>query len=519
MLRAASLAALSLLAALVVACGGGASDGDADPASAVPADAMVYAEVIVRPEGDLREDALAAAGKVLRTKDPQGKLREYLDKAMAEQEETSLDYDKDIKPWLGERAGMWFTFRSAQEEEPTATFVVDVTDSEAAMEAIRKAAKDSGDKLTKRTYNDVDYEVDGDKFGGGVVDDEFLILGFEPELKRSIDAQKGDSLADADRYKQGVDALTDDRLAHFFVDAKRIFDVFAATAPNSQELEQFKTILPWDKIPPIVGSFAADGDRLAIDIAVKGENLDQLGPVASQWGGGSSPLLQELPGDSWAALATPDYGQTLKESLNAYAGMLGGPAVKRQLQNQFGIDLEADVLDWIGDVAFFVRGETIESLDAAAVIEVADSAKATRGFNKLIGLLQSAAGIRAKPTQVEGADAAFAVTDPSIPKPLIAARSAERVVIAYGEEAARDAFAPASKFGESEVYAQAKDALGMEPAMLLSMPSVLALVDAVGGADAEFEQARPYLEAYDVIAYGTESDDDEGRLRVIAGLK
>ena len=72
MLRAASLAALSLLAALVVGCGGGAASGDADPASAVPANALLYAEVAIQPEGDLREDALDAAGKVLQHRGPGG---------------------------------------------------------------------------------------------------------------------------------------------------------------------------------------------------------------------------------------------------------------------------------------------------------------------------------------------------------------------------------------------------------------------------------------------------------------
>ena len=79
MFRAASLAALSLLVALVVGCGGGAASGDADPASAVPANALLYAEVAIQPEGDLREDALDAVGEVLNTEDPEGKLREYLD--------------------------------------------------------------------------------------------------------------------------------------------------------------------------------------------------------------------------------------------------------------------------------------------------------------------------------------------------------------------------------------------------------------------------------------------------------
>ena len=51
------------------------------------------------------------------------------------------------------------------------------------------------------------------------------------------------------------------------------------------------------------------------------------------------------------------------------------------------------------------------------------------------------------------------------------------------------------------------------------MPSIIKLVDASGSADAEFEQARPYLEAYDVIAYGIKGDDNGGLVRLVAGLK
>ena len=45
----------------------------------------VYIEASVRPEGELREDALAAAGKLLSTPDPAGRLRELLDEQLAEE--------------------------------------------------------------------------------------------------------------------------------------------------------------------------------------------------------------------------------------------------------------------------------------------------------------------------------------------------------------------------------------------------------------------------------------------------
>ena len=154
MFRAASLAALAVLAALVAACGGGAASGEADPASAVPADAPFYLEAVVRPEGDLREDALDAAGKVLRTDDPSGKISELLDKALKEDGDTKLDYEKDIEPWLGERAGV-LGQRTGQGERgrgPEGAVIIAITDQDAAQAAVDKARKSNGDRMTNRSY-------------------------------------------------------------------------------------------------------------------------------------------------------------------------------------------------------------------------------------------------------------------------------------------------------------------------------------------------------------------------------
>jgi uncharacterized protein DUF3352 len=519
MIRAATLVALSLLAAVVAACGSGAASGDADPASAVPAKAMLYMEVAVRPQGDLRDDALDATGKVLHTDDPEGKLRELLDKALAEQQDADLDYDKDIKPWLGERAAFWLSTRTDGQGDPSGAAVVAVTDSDAAMQSIRKGATSDGEKLTDRSYNDVDYVVDSDKVAAGVAED-YLLIGPEPEVKASIDAVKGDSLAESDRYKDSIDQLEDDRLASFYVDVKPIFQLAQRQQPNDQSFQQLQQLIPLDKIPPVVGSFVANGERLALDFAIHGANLDELGPLSAGYASGSTKLLEELPGDSWAVFGSAKYGQTLKTMFNQYAGMFGGAAAKQQIQSQFGIDIDEDVLSWIGDVAVFVRGDSLDSLDGAAVIQVTDADKAARGFGKLVGLLQSAGGVQAKPVKVDGAEAAFSVSDPSIPKPIVLARSSERVVIAYGGDAAKEALSPSSTFGDSDVYQAATDKLGdVDPALIVSMPSILKLVDASGQADAEFEQARPYLEAYDVIAYGFKGEDNGGKVRVVAGLK
>jgi hypothetical protein len=510
MLRAAALAALAVLAAFVVACGGSAAGGGADPASAVPADAILYSEVVIQPSGDVRDDALAAAGKVLRTDDPSAKLRELVDKALAE-DGSALDWDKDVQPWLGDRAGIWFSSRLDGDGDPGGSAIIATTDPNAALDAFHKASK--GESLTGRTYHDASYEVDTDGVATGIVED-FLVTGPEVEFTRTVDAAKGDSLADADRYRRAVDGLHDARLAHFYLDLKRMADLIRRRQPENTPLDALESALPLAKAPPIVGAFTADGDRLAIDVSTEGFDSRAFGSFGGF--GGATPLIENLPGDSWAAFGAAKYGEQLKAMLGQYAGLFGGAAARRQLLQQYGIDLDQDVLSWIGDVAFFVRGDSLATLDAGAVIQVTDAEKAAQGFGKLAGLLQAAAGgVRVEPVKIKGAKTAFAIADRSMPRPIVMALSNERVVIAYGRDAAEQALSPSSKLGDAAVYDQAKSALdGIDPGLLVSMPSALKLIEA-SGPDAEFQRARPYLDAYDVLALGY----DDKRVRFAAGLR
>jgi hypothetical protein len=520
MLRAASLAALALLAALVAACGGGAASGEADPASAVPADAPFYAEVVVRPEGDLRDDALDAAGKVLRTDDPSGRISELLDKALKEDPAIKLDYEKDIKPWLGERAGGWVVV-SGDGEDSEAVAIVAITDQDAAQAAFDKSQKSFG-RLTKRSYQDTDYQLDKDGRAIAVTED-FLITGDEAQFKRTLDTLKGGkALADSDRYKDGTGNLADDRLGHFYVDFKQLVEIGFQGEPNgAEQLRQFEQLVPFEKLGPLMGSFAANGDRLALDVTVDVSGAKGLGALGNLATGASTPLLKELPGDTWGAFGAPKYGESLRTSLDQVAGVFGGAALESQLRQRYGIDLNDDVLSWIGDVAFFIRGNSVTELDGGAVIQVTDEAKAATGFSKLVGLLQSEASLDAKPIKIEGADAAFAVQDRTMPKPIVFARGSGKVVIAYGNDAAAAALAPSTKLGDAEIYGQAKDALedDVDPGLLVSMPAVLSLVRSIGDTDADWEEAKPYLEAYDVIALGAGASGGRAKVRIAAGLK
>jgi hypothetical protein len=518
--RLLALPCLLLLAVLIAACGGsGAGAADADPATAVPAGTSIYVEGVVRPEGDQREDVLDAAGKLLRTDDPEAKVRELLDKALEESDGPAVSYDEDIAPWLGEKAGVWVS--GVDRPEPGYVVLVAAKDTEKAQEAIDKGVKADGGKVTQRTYEDVDYQVDDEGVAAGIVGD-FFTVGTEAEFKRTVKAADGDALADEERYKSTVDELEEERLGHFFVDTKPFVEQALKSDPDAAgQLEQIRAIFPIDKLEPLTGALLANGDRLAFDTLMRGEGVKSLQAFGPLFGTGETPLVAELPGDSWFAYGAPNLGPTLKGLFTRVAGALGGAAATQQLQQQYGIDLERDVFSWIGDVAVYARGSDKASLEGALVIKAIEPENMKGAFGKLAGLLQSQGGQRVTPVKVDGAAAAFKAGNTDLGKPVIIARSDDRAVVAVGEAAAADALAPAEKLGDSELYASAKGVLGddYEPTFLMSMPDLIAAIDATGGADEDFQQAKPYLEAFGVLASGGKLEDDELESRFAAELK
>ena len=167
-----------------------------------------------------------------------------------------------------------------------------------------------------------------------------------------------------------------------------------------------------------------------------------------------------------------------------------------------------------------MRGTSEKTVDGGAVIEVTDDERAKAAFGKLVGLAQSRGGVKAKPVTIPGAETAFAASQPGAPKPVVAARAQGRVVIAYGEAAAAAALEPDQKLGDSATYGDAKALLGgdVEPGFLLSMPEVVQLASA-SSPDEDFAKAKPYLDAFTIVAAGGKVDGDTAHSKFAAGLK
>ena len=526
MLPAVRLLVLSCLVGLLAACGaGGGAGSDGDPASLVPADAGMYFEAQVRPEGDRKEEALAAAGKLLRTPDPERRLRELLERKAKEAGE-DFDYDRDVKPWLGERAGVYAADLAA--DEPSGLVIAATTDEDKARDAIEAAiarTKSSRGKLTDRSYEGVEYQVDQEKTAFGIVDG-FLVVGDEAQLKRTIRTADGKSLAELERYQDTLDGLTAERLGTGYLDVKSFIDAAAKADPATKgQLDQFTGKLDLDKLAPIGLAFLANGDRLSVEGVQStkgaGEVYRRLALLST---GASTPLTAELPADAWGAYGIPKLGATVKELYGTFAGALGGAAISGQLEQQLGLNLEEDVFSWIGDTAIFVRGDRADALEGALVIQATDPAKARRAVAKLVGVAtRQDESLAFKPVRLEGAELAFTLAGFGLGIPdMYVAVGGERVVAAVGEGAARDALATDGEtLGETDGYEQAKGALGgLEPSFFVDVPRVLALADAEGASDdPEFAKAKPYLETLAAVASGAKQDGDRIVSRFTVSLK
>jgi hypothetical protein len=255
----------------------------------------------------------------------------------------------------------------------------------------------------------------------------------------------------------------------------------------------------------VAARFHADGEALRADVATVGgtEPGDPPDPE----------MLAGLTGEAWAAAGVGEVGKAVTrqlESLGASEAMLG------LLGAQAGLDVQRDLLDWMGEGAAFVTGGERGSLGGALVVTSKDPAATRAAIPKLADLVSRyGSGVEVRPLNAPAVQEGVTLRAPNLPTPIHVAASGELFVVAVGDDALREAIEPSSRLGDDADFRSAAGLLGegLQPTAYVAVGRLGQLAGAFGK---DAGQAQETLERFTSFVAG---DRGDGRWRAALGLR
>jgi Protein of unknown function (DUF3352) len=506
MIRRGAIAAVAAAAMLLAAGCGGGDEGSDELASVAPADAPIYLESVVRPEGSESEAIDALASKVGGIQDPGDEIVRQLDAGLASTG-AEVSYESDIEPWLGQRVGIFF--QSFSGDPPEFALAFETTDTGAAEDFIDKAT--STNPGTKQdSYNGVDYFQDSSgSYGAGIVQD-FLVFGSLDGFRAAVDASQGSSLADSSEFDDGIAAVSAGNLGLGYVDTAKAIEAATAASPDAQAL---KPALEKLAEGPVTFSVGATQDAASVDLSVPSGSATELG-------GGD--LVGQAPAESWFALGVRDLGGALESAVDAAGNVPGADAIQGQIEAETGLSVQ-DLVSWMGDGYGFISGTSERTIFGGVVVESSDTAASTRAIEALRDEAQAEARTKLGPADVRGADEGFSASSPDAPTQVDVAQVGDRVVAALGPgEPGTESVDPTRALSDEPSFQSGVDNLGGDYTALayVALAPFFVVAEKGGQAnDPDYLAAQPYLEKLGYVVVGSSTDDERTTARFVVGVK
>jgi hypothetical protein len=506
----------AVLATLLVAgCGGGSGGGGGEPAGVVPKQAPVYLEADLNPDGKTSEALNELAGTVLGIDNVGEFVAEELE-AAALGEGEKLGFEEEIEPWLGERAGLYLAGYDGGDFHGVG-MVLETTDSGEAEEFLEERVE-KGDEGAEQG------EFEGHVYWGSADDEQVLgmvgdYLAFgetKGDFEEMVKAFEGEGLNESPKFKEATDSAPDEGIGNVYVDIGGLIEETKSVVPA--EAEAFFDLI---QIEPqkatAVATVIPRSEQLEIDVS---SNLGKSVPPV----GDATAALEALPASAVLGFASAEFGKSFSEGLEGFSEKgVPGQLEPGELSAAFeAIGINVKTLGQsFGDLSGFVEGSSEADLGGALVVEAKDATEA-KNMVANIGLLLRATktpGVTAITGEVSG----FSVRVPGLgPKPLVVGSAGEKIVIAYGPQAAAQALrSQADTLGTTPGFEAAKGSLGATPmSAFVDGGPMLALVESILSPEeqAEIEAAKPYLEKIDYLGIGSEGEGDTSTAKLIIGL-
>jgi hypothetical protein len=566
--------ALPLLSLGVAGCGSSSKPAP-DPASLIPATAPLYVSAVVRPQGTLKTDAVAAAQAVTHESQPFSGLLGAVNMAPGG---TSASVDRSaVESWLGERAGLFVTrlgvpglasptaalslleraltgelFRSGAGEggrRTSGALVLDVSD---AAKARQFFAGVPGSRSA--AYRGVPYSLSAEGEAYGLVGN-FMVIGTEAGLREVIDVSQGAPALDHNgSYSELRDsAAPGSTLANAYAQvAPLLHAVRMAPGIGSQLLSLVHALAPSGAL---YLSLAPESHQVRLDIDASSAGAPAPPSASeSEQAAIAQQLFQALPENSWFALRIVDFGAFAERALSLASGASGagtsaageGTELARGLLHSLAgssgsllsslapalehllASLESkralvdhELLSWMGPAAIFVSGSSLAEFNAGVVISPKSASLARAAVSKLPALL-AGSGATVRPVVLPGTEAAAAIQLKGLPVPLQVAAAGDKFVIGVGLSPVAQALSPSGTLGASSAYQSAVKSLGegIQPALMLNVPALVGLVNVLGSSgNGLLAQLMPYLRSLSTLTGGTKKlGGNSSRARLLFGL-
>jgi hypothetical protein len=512
------LPVLAALAAIAVAgCGDSGSSSSSSPAGFAPPGSLVYVEGKLQPTGSVKSNTDAIAQTIAGVDNLGEFIVEELESS-ARNDGEPFDFEKEVEPWLGEKAGV--AFKGLEGGNLTDPLIaIDTTDTEATQEFVDNQSKQSKDPYKDASYEGVDFKVGGSEGNAiGIIGDSLVIAEDEAAFKAAVDASNGDSLADEARFSAAISAASGGSLADAYIDVGGLIDA-SESGIDPQALEVLKSAGLDPSEATAVASVVPGSDQIQIDLS-----SDLGGKEAPS--GDASALLGSMPAESFAAFSATGFSDQLKEAVDELdaAGIPSQGIPPNQLTSTLkaaGIDLDK-IASSLEDAAVFATGSNESNLGGALVL-TSSSGEVAKTVANLGVLLRSARTPGITAVTSNGASG-FSLRSAELGnKPLVVVAREKRVAVGYGLAPALQGLAGegGETLSDTAAYKEAVSSLGGKPiSAFVDGPAALRLAESlVPSTEEGFQEAKPYLKKVSYIALGTGNDNGLATATLIAGLE
>ena len=313
--------------------------------------------------------------------------------------ETQLDYDKDVKPWVGNVMIAVLPGTSGK-SQPNMLMVVGIKDKANALGLAGKLNGQSKVKATDSDYKGVkitDFASEKSSTYTAVVKD-FLVMSPEKQsVEKAIDTAQGKpsiaSKPDADNLLTRSAEVQNPIARFYMLDYAKAVQEMSSRNPNAKSLPT-ATLDQLKQIKSVVSGLGIDNSGLRLKAVA---NLD---PNAKTIEFKPSPnkVIGQFPGDTFALMSGQDIGRIWAQTAEQSKSNPDSQKVldqMRQSTKTIGLDLDKDIFSWMnGEFGLGIFPSTQGlfaqlGFSSGIVIGSSDRKTAEVTLNKLDSLLKS----------------------------------------------------------------------------------------------------------------------------------